>query len=64
MAKITAAFYIFLFSILKSFCRGSLYFGNSFNKYSFQVQQKGNVSGRIVNAQGKPLANVQLQLTG
>ncbi|WP_343679576.1 TonB-dependent receptor [Chryseobacterium arthrosphaerae] len=65
VAKITAAFLYFSYSLSSKVSAEVPFISeNSFNKYSFQVQQKGNVSGRIVNAQGKPLANVQLQLTG
>ena len=65
MAKITAAFLYFSYSLSSKVSAEVPFISeSSFNKYLFQVQQKGNVSGRIVNAQGKPLANVQLQLTG
>lgn len=65
MAKITAAFLYFSYSLSSKVSAEVPFISeSSFNKYLFQVQQKGNVSGRIVNAEGKPLANVRVQLTG
>ncbi|AZB26987.1 hypothetical protein EG339_21555 [Chryseobacterium bernardetii] len=65
MAKITAALLYFSYSLSsKASAEVPFISENHLYKYSLQVQQKGNVSGRIVNAEGRPLANAQVQLTG
>lgn len=65
MAKITAALLYFSYSLSsKASAEVPFISENHLYKYSLQVQQKGNVSGRIVNAEGKPLANAQVRLTG
>lgn len=65
MAKITAALLYFSYSLSsKASAEVPFISENHLYKYSLQVQQKGNLSGRIVNAEGKPLANAQVQLTG
>lgn len=65
MAKITAALLYFSYSLSsKASAEVPFMSESSLYKYSLQVQQKGNLSGRIVNAEGKPLANAQVRLTG
>lgn len=65
MAKITAALLYFSYSLSsKASAEVPFISENHLYKYSLQVQQKGNVTGRIVNAEGKPLANAQVRLTG
>lgn len=65
MAKITAALLYFSYSLSsKASAEVPFISENHLYKYSLQVQQKGNLSGRIVNAEGKPLANAQVRLTG
>lgn len=65
MAKITAALLYFSYSLSsKASAEVPFISESSLYKYSLQVQQKGNLSGRIVNAEGKPLANAQVRLTG
>lgn len=63
MAKITAALLYFSLSS-KAFAEVLIFTENPLPIHSLQIQQKGNVSGRIVNAEGNPLANVQVQLLG
>lgn len=65
MAKITAALLYFSYSLSsKASAEVPFISENHLYKYSLQVQQKGNLSGCIVNAEGKPLANAQVRLTG
>lgn len=65
MAKITAALLYFSYSLSsKASAEVPFISENHLYKYSLQVQQKGNLSGRIVNAEGKPLANAQVRLIG
>lgn len=64
-AKITAALLYFSYSLSpKAYAAIPFISESSLQMYSSQGQQKSNVSGRIVNADGKPLANVHVQLIG
>ncbi|OCA78272.1 hypothetical protein BBH99_08940 [Chryseobacterium contaminans] len=64
-AKITAALLYFSYSLSpKAYAAMPFISENSLQVYSLQAQQKGNVSGRIVNAEGKPIANVHVKLIG
>ncbi len=65
MAKITAALLYFSYSLSSKVSAEVPFISEtSLPVYSVQVQQKGNITGRIVNAEGKPLAHVHVQLTG
>lgn len=65
MAKITAAL-IYCSCSLSSTVSAEPAFirENPWSTSSFPMQQKGAISGRVVNAQGVPLANVFVQLNG
>ncbi|BAP32638.1 uncharacterized protein CHSO_3601 [Chryseobacterium sp. StRB126] len=65
-AKITAALLYFSYSLSpKVYAEIPFIAKSPLQVYSLHTQQKGgNVSGRIVNAEGKPLANVHVQLIG
>ncbi|SDJ14841.1 TonB-dependent receptor [Chryseobacterium jejuense] len=65
-AKITAALLYFSYSLSpKVYAEIPFNAESPLQVYSLHAQQKGgNISGRIVNAEGKPLANVRIQLIG
>lgn len=65
-AKITAALLYFSYSLSPQvYAEVPIIAESPLQIYSLHTQQEGgNVSGRIVNAEGKPLANVRVQLIG
>lgn len=65
MAKITAALLYCSCSLSSTVsAEGAFIRENPWSTSSFPMQQKGAISGRVVNAQGVPLANVFVQLNG
>lgn len=65
MAKITAALLYCSCSLSSTVSAEPAFIReNPWSTSSFPMQQKGAISGRVVNAQGVPLANVFVQLNG
>jgi len=65
MAKITAALLYCSCSLSSTVSAEAAFIReNPWSTSSFPMQQKGAISGRVVNAQGVPLANVFVQLNG